>query len=396
VIRFPADAPARPLRQLSSTEIRIGEKLYYVARLPRTAQPSPVRHPVRKPPAPAPDPAPDSAGTAALHTPARAFIPPEIKRDSLREQTLIQPLSPPDLQPAETALPTFQVWTASVPKIPKPFVAPGARPAPVPDAQPLLAPPTLELTVTNSPAPKSNPALVLPLPAAPLDSDNIAAQTNSQAMLPQGDAVNIVSITPNPAFPGTLVVPPGNIAGITGSHPSPEAALPAKGGGGTAATTAPKNVVIVQPANGTFDAQIVQSSPPRKDLLSGKPVYTVYLSVGTAKEWTFYFCVPETPQPRAEPARIVTLETPAPVAAPYPTRIVRPLISFPEGQQYLLVHGFVTRAGRVERVRVVDSGAPEADQAMLAAVVDWQFRPATRDGQTLAVEFLLAIPRAGL
>ncbi len=53
-------------------------------------------------------------------------------------------------------------------------------------------------------------------------------------------------------------------------------------------------------------------------------------------------------------------------------------------------------SGKIERLRIVDPGAQQVDDAVLASLLDWHLRPATRDGQPTAVEFLLAIPQAGL
>jgi hypothetical protein len=59
----------------------------------------------------------------------------------------------------------------------------------------------------------------------------------------------------------------------------------------------------------------------------------------------------------------------------------------------LVVHGFVNLAGRFEQLSLVsDVDFPEK-QALLASLSQWEFRPASRDGQATAVEVLLIIPR---
>src|SRR5207248_11550049 len=59
----------------------------------------------------------------------------------------------------------------------------------------------------------------------------------------------------------------------------------------------PEVTRIEHPSNGNFDVVIMQSGP-RADLpdlggmLTGNPVYTVYLRVGDQKEWLLEYCVP--------------------------------------------------------------------------------------------------------
>ncbi len=86
----------------SPTEIRIGDRIYFVANLDSADKAAPKPRPAApkkkveaakssKPSAPAPAPAPRER----LVT--RAYVPPEIRRDKNATQVLIQPQSPPDL-----------------------------------------------------------------------------------------------------------------------------------------------------------------------------------------------------------------------------------------------------------------------------------------------------------
>ena len=49
-----------------------------------------------------------------------------------------------------------------------------------------------------------------------------------------------------------------------------------------------------------------------------------------------------------------------------------------------------------ENLRIVRSVKYDMDQTLLAALNGWEFRAATRDGASIAVEFLLSIPAKGL
>ena len=161
-------------------------------------------------------------------------------------------------------------------------------------------------------------------------------------------------------------------------------------------------MVITRPANGNFDAVLVQTSPLEqfpegRKLLSGRPIYTVFLAMGTAKEWAMYFCLPGDPGGAADPGeRVVRLPSPAPVRPPYPTRMIRAGVTLPSYQKYVLVHGFVTEGGQIRDVRVVPPVNPETGAALIASLNGWVFRPAARDNVPVTVEFLMSIPAAGL
>lgn len=441
--------PLRPApREDRSTTIHIGDRLYFVARIPEyRAQ----KIALRTEPKPAPrkaarqSAAPVEAPPPAIPAPARAFIPPAVRENFVSDTTLIQPLSPPDLVPQVKPLPSFEVWTGELqqPKLPKPFVAPGRRIQTPVSAEPLSAPPDLQL-VHADPAPASMRAnLVLPPTPAPL-LDPIPPTPVQQAMPSKvGDPVQILSLNPHPVPPAdTLEIPPGNVAARsegsstgTGSRstasspaaPAANSATPSsatagsEAAGKTSTATADVKVsgaaagagpakkgpnesartVILHPPTGSFDAIVVQSSPTdqfpeSKDLLTGRPVYTVYISVGSAKDWTFYFCVPGEKSSTPGSAKVVELSAGTPIQAPYPTRLVRPAVAIPAYYNYVLVHGFVNATGHFENLRVVRPVRPDADQEILGSLSGWEFRPAARDGVRIGVEFLLAIPVRGL
>jgi len=119
------------------------------------------------------------------------------------------------------------------------------------------------------------------------------------------------------------------------------------------------------------------------------------VTLGTAKDWALYFCVPGEKETQTQ-GNVVKIGTATPVQAPYPTTVVRPDVSVPSFYRQVLVHGYVTAAGRVENLKVVRPIKPETDQALLASLARWEFRPATRDGVNIGVEFVLSIPVSGL
>jgi hypothetical protein len=565
----PAAEPDAHLENGRPTEIRISGKLYYVAQLDgsqsgssgsplpnsnapkskslaegrsggiaapraasagrspkpaRAATPSPEPSPAREPaqarlstpvatPAAAanPAPAPTPEKIRPLRQAARAFIPPEVHPTPLATQTLIQPLSPPNLTPPNTPLPNFRVFTdlKQMRKIPKPFQNPGRRTPPRPAQAPDIATPALEL-VAQPPAPVGDPLTVLSMSDHPIPfSDKVVVPPGNIAPLPHessgpaaasgttpgtstagsGTAPSASNAAPAGASAnggglagsgstgsaasngsaagsstsnggsaagngragvgngiGAALVggsPDGNLVAVVGGNgASPGSKGPGTGanglglngagagasensgtgaaGSGTGAgagagsgagtgvgsgagagRTAPGSPTINRPPSGTFDAVVVQSSPvdqypESRGLLSGRPIYSVYVSMGTARDWTLFFCVPgEKPQSGNGPV-VVLGPMGAPVRAPYPTRTLKPAIKLPSYEKYVLVHGLVNKDGKFEGLRMVRPIRPETDQALLAALANWEFRAATRDGVAIAVEFLLSIPATGL
>jgi len=490
-IRFPVAMPPQPAQQaLSPTEIRIGQHVYYVARItpPDTPKPETKRtqDPQRKPAAApalalrnpkllAPVPAPPAPRALP-----RAFIPPEVRQSAAARQTLIQPLSPPDLVPPTTPLPNFRILSSQIPKLAKPFIAPG-RPKPTLSVPVLNMPAPLEMVHADPQPTNLRARLPLPRTPPPLDAPPTLDAPDLPPPIPVGDPVNILSLNDrNIPMTDRLVVPPGNIAQISGDGASagtgaglptgsasaetnprangppsnnqsgsnalgsssavgsgsafgspagsptassasglPGSLGPGRPGGvtivggagpgsgtvtgtgaGTARTT-PGPVVITRSPTGNFDAMVVQTTPINqypegRGLLTGRPIYSVYFSVGTAADWTFYFCIPGE-KPASSNTTVVQLGPPAtPVKAPYPTRLVRPEIALPSWEKYVLVHGYVNEEGRFEGLRVVRSIQPGTDQALLASLTGWEFRAATKDGVGVMVEFLLSIPAKGL
>ena len=58
----------------------------------------------------------------------------------------------------------------------------------------------------------------------------------------------------------------------------------------------------------------------------------------------------------------------------------------------LMIRGFVDESGRFEGLNIVFPQPFSSAQFVLDALQQWQFRPATQDGQAVRVEVLLVIP----
>ena len=57
-----------------------------------------------------------------------------------------------------------------------------------------------------------------------------------------------------------------------------------------------------------------------------------------------------------------------------------------------MLHGLVNTEGRFEKLALVLPGEFPGKDLLLSSLRQWEFRPAKRDGQSIAVEVLLIIP----
>ena len=143
--------------------------------------------------------------------------------------------------------------------------------------------------------------------------------------------------------------------------------------------------------DGQFGAVVVGSTveqryPDVPSLWSGRLVYTVYLHVGLTKSWILQYSIPPTED-------AATAGNATRVEAPWPYNIVRPDI--PAGAidaDVLMIHGFVGKDGRFDALTVVFPPQFEQAQFVLDALKQWEFRPATQDGQAARVEVALIVP----
>jgi hypothetical protein len=143
--------------------------------------------------------------------------------------------------------------------------------------------------------------------------------------------------------------------------------------------------------DGQFGAVVVGSTleeryPDVPSLWGSRLVYTVYLHVGLTKSWILQYSIP-----RSEDAAAAGSD--ARVDAPWPFNIVRPDI--PAGAinaDVLMIHGFVNKDGRFETLKIVFPPEFQQAQFVLDALQQWEFRPATQDGQAARVEISLIIP----
>jgi hypothetical protein len=133
-------------------------------------------------------------------------------------------------------------------------------------------------------------------------------------------------------------------------------------------------------------SSLEEKYPETAELWSGRLSYTVYLHVGLAKSWILQYTLSRADNAAAA-GNIARIE------APWPYNIVRPNIA-PDAidADALMVHGFVNQAGRFEALTVAFPPQFAQAQFVLNSLAQWQFRPATQNGQNVKVEVLLIIP----
>ena len=167
----------------------------------------------------------------------------------------------------------------------------------------------------------------------------------------------------------------------------------AAGAGGGIAPPPPHTTRIVRPKDGKYNVVVMGSSnldayPEAVGILSSKLVYTVYIRAGGRKEWILEFCLLKAVE-KAVKLRGSTV----PVEAPYPFVIYKPDLTLLNDADYLVVHGFISAAGRFEHLSALGDIDAASLSTLIGALENWEFRPASRDGEPSAVEIALIIPR---
>jgi len=152
---------------------------------------------------------------------------------------------------------------------------------------------------------------------------------------------------------------------------------------------------VVHPRDAVPDLEVVQSSdeellPGAATVLTGRPVRTVFLNVGTPKDWTVQYCVPnDTPTIEVVNSMLVKLPLIVPVRAPYPVVTVLTPRQLPRDGS-TVIFGILDASGHLTNLRALPGAT--AEPGLLDEIAGWLFRPATRGGAATPVEMVLAVP----
>ncbi len=152
------------------------------------------------------------------------------------------------------------------------------------------------------------------------------------------------------------------------------------------------------PTDLSFDVVVVGSSaadgiPGSAGVLSGKPVYSVYLRVGGPREWMLQYCIPnQGGEADVLDGNAITITNPTPVQAPHPRlTVVPPPSLLPPGRR-VMVHGYLAKSGSFRDLRVLGDESGEIGSLLIPLLEEWTLVPASRDGVPVEVELLLVIP----
>jgi hypothetical protein len=363
--------------------------------------------------------------------------------------TLIQPeIAPNALLQLETPIPLVALWTPPTTPITT-IIPPPPQPQTAPSVHPSLAMPNRELKVaaielsSMTASSETIPMLAgttIPIPAHGLDpsqvpqsSSHTLAQPTPRAMLsvsdvvlpegtitlppanqtaaafpsdtfaagvfkgtsPKGDGTGVRS-TNEGAAPGASVEHGSQNQAATGSdHGGGPSAGPGSGvdtGSDSASSSDNRSSLdrIIRPKDGHFGVVVVGDSvaeeyPEAAGILADRLAYTVYLHVGQTKSWILQYCLPRSAQAAGNTVR---------PDAPWPYLMVTPHLSPDDyDADALLIHGFINALGQFEKLAVVFPAQFTQSKFVLTALQQWQFRPASQNGQSTVVEVLLIIPQ---
>lgn len=216
---------------------------------------------------------------------------------------------------------------------------------------------------------------------------NHSSASNSQGVLAAGKPTDQHAGHGNPSGTGGEASSKQGSGNASGSRNSAENGQ----GAGVALSTPPGTTRITRQKEGQFGAVVVGSTlqdryPEIADVWNGRLAYTVYLPVGLSKSWVLQYSLSRAENAAAS-GNINHID------APWPYSIVRPNIEPGAiNADALMIHGFVNQVGRFEALAVAFPPEFAQTQFVLNALAQWQFRPATQNGQNVKVEVLLIIP----
>jgi hypothetical protein len=152
-------------------------------------------------------------------------------------------------------------------------------------------------------------------------------------------------------------------------------------------------IILVSNSMGTL--------PEAEGVLSGNPIYTVYLEVpGAPRKWILQFCVPKSQAGTVElSAGIVHVLSRKPLDPPYAVhrrpldaKFVPTLERISQLPQRVVVYSHVDAEGNLRDARIIRGADSSTDELVLANLREWEFLPAFRDGEPVEVEAVFGIP----
>lgn len=152
---------------------------------------------------------------------------------------------------------------------------------------------------------------------------------------------------------------------------------------------------MIYPPEGEIEFVVVQSTagdliPEGENLLTGKPVQTVYLWVGGDREWVMQYCIPGQQSAATKSSQMVISLSPIARLDPPLLRLAFLPKAAANGRRTLF-HAVLGTDGTLRDLRAVNATGDSADE-LLQVLANWRFRPARRDGVPQEIEILLLVP----
>jgi hypothetical protein len=379
--------PQFPVEMAPIRRTRLPEMMFWSAEAPRIAPPAPKRFvaPGRETPRPE---EPHLAEAPQLAVPS-----PTSGNEGLRTLETVL-IGEPKLTAAPPARAPLRVF--------KPPTAQGPTPVPI-DVSPgdaasvlsLQADPAAMTAILSIPA-GNQLGTIQPPPDDATGASAISARSGAghgsgagNTAVGAGNRNSAGAAIGNGNAPGSGAAGSGTSTDAPGGSTAVDSAAGANGNGWL---TASVPIRIVHPENGTFDIIVMQTSSESDEdtaVLSGRPVYTVFLKVGASAEWILRYCVPNASNVARVTATGVELTDSRPVKPPYPRLTTAPMGAH---RASLILHGFITAQGKFRALCAVRSGDEEAARLIAPHLNQWDFRPASRGGRPVEVEIVLIIP----
>jgi hypothetical protein len=149
------------------------------------------------------------------------------------------------------------------------------------------------------------------------------------------------------------------------------------------------------PESGTYGMTVIATASSGGGLgdfgvFYDEPVFTVYMRMATASD-------PSAPSWTLEYAALHAGEAGGgKIAPPFPIKRQSPAWSAELVDRYrnqlLVIYVVIDEQGKLQRAKSMQSPSIRFNAPLLAALNDWEFRPATLNGKPIAVRALLGVP----
>ena len=166
-----------------------------------------------------------------------------------------------------------------------------------------------------------------------------------------------------------------------------------------ATNTAPRRPLQTSYGVSVISTESSGGGLPSFGLFSNHDIYTVYVDMRETENdsdpaWTLEVAVAQEPGVPGNTAKNIAaaqgLVLPFPAAKKRPT--FPPELARKHLRQMIVVYAVVNVEGKMEQMSVKQSPDPVLNESVLAALSQWVFRPARRNGTPFAVQVLLGIP----